>query len=129
MVLMTDTSSKVSRDSVWRFGGVKSILGGYDGLIGGAGSDWRGGEGFLNEVGQLGLGARQFGLSERFGLRAEGSLWGGGSLQPSEWPGLGRLDLWEVPLSSRSTGGTYQGDSSRSAHVVVRKRACRIAVT
>ena len=83
----------------------------------------------MNEIGRLGLGARQFGLSERVGLWTEGSLWGGGSLQPSEWPGLGRLDLREVPLSSRSAGGTYRGDPSRSTRVVVRKRARRVAVT
>ena len=85
--------------------------------------------GFQNEIRQLGLGAHQFGLSEHFGLQTEGSLWGGGSLQPSEWLGLGRLDLWEVLLSSRSAGGMYQGDLSHSVCVVVRKCAHCIAAT
>src|ERR1700690_954373 len=103
---MIPMSSEVSWDWVWCRGGTWTVSGVCNGLVEGVG-DWGGGEGFLNEIGRLGLGARQFGLSERVGLWTEGSLWGGGSLQPSEWPGLGRLDLWEVLLSSRSAGGTY----------------------
>ena len=118
----------VSWDSVWCCGGVGSVSDGYDGLIGGADSDWGGAEGFRKEAGWLGLGARQFGLSEHFGMWTEGSLWGGGSLQPLERPGLDRLGLREVPLSSQSAGGTYQGDPSRSMRVVVQKRVCRVAV-
>ena len=71
---MIETSSRVSRDSVWRCGGVESVSEGYNGLIGGAGGDWRGVVGFRNEIGRLGLGARQFGLSERLEFRTEGSL-------------------------------------------------------
>ena len=80
MVFMSEMSSKVSRDSVWFFGGIRGILG-HSGLTGGVDGDWGGGEGHWNVVGQLGLGARQFRLSERLGFRARGSLWGGGSLQ------------------------------------------------
>jgi hypothetical protein len=54
---------------------------GHSGLMGGVGGNWGGGEGLQNVAGRLGLGACQFGLSERFGFRARGSLWGGGSLQ------------------------------------------------
>ena len=80
MVLTSEMSSKVSCDSIWFFGGIRGILG-HSGLTGGVGGDWGGSEGLRNEVGRLGLGARQFGLSKRFGFWAGGSLWGGGSLQ------------------------------------------------
>jgi hypothetical protein len=49
--------------------------------MGGVGGDWGSNEGLQNVVGWLGLGARQFGLSERLMFRAEGSIWDGGSLQ------------------------------------------------
>ena len=49
--------------------------------MGGVGGDWGSNEGLRNVAGRLGLGARQFGLSERLMFRAEGSVWGGGSLQ------------------------------------------------
>ena len=84
MVLMSDTSSKVSWDPVYCFGGIKGISG-HRGLVGGVGGDWGSGEELRNEMGRLGLGARQFSESEGFGFGAEGSLWGGGSLQLSEW--------------------------------------------
>ena len=119
----------MSRDSVRCCGGVGSVSDGYDGLIGGADGDWGGVGGFQKEAGRLGLGARQFGLSKRFGMWTEGSLWGGGSLQPLEWPGLDRLDLQEVPLSSRSAGGMYRGDPLHSVCVVVRKHVCHIVAT
>ena len=101
---------------------------GHNGLMGEVGGNWRGGEGLRNDVGRLGLGARQFGLSERLGFRTERSLWGGGSLQPSEWPGLDRLDRRDVPLSSRSAGGTYRGGPSGAARFVSRKPSRRVAV-
>jgi hypothetical protein len=93
VVLMIEMSSEVIQDSVWCCWGIGRV---WSGLVGEAGGDRGGGEGFQKEVGRLGLGARQFGLSERFRLRARGSLWGGGSLQPSEWPGLGRPDPLDV---------------------------------
>jgi hypothetical protein len=61
------------------FGGIRGV--GHGGLISGVGGDWGSGEGFRNVAGRLGLGARQFGLSERFGFWVGRSLWGGGSLQ------------------------------------------------
>jgi len=64
-----------------------------------------GGDGLRNEAGRFGLGARQFGLSERFQPRVGRSLWGGGSLQSPEWWGLDFWDLWEVLLLPRSAGG------------------------
>jgi hypothetical protein len=65
----------------------------HSGLTGGVGGDWGGGEGLRNVAGRLGLGARQFGLSERFGFRAKGSLWDGGSLQLLELLDQGFWDL------------------------------------
>jgi hypothetical protein len=53
------------------------------------GGDWGGGEGFLKEVGQLGLGVRQSGESERLGFGVKGSIWGGRSLRSLDWWGLG----------------------------------------
>jgi hypothetical protein len=53
--------------------------------MGGVGGDWKSGEGLWNVAGQLGLDTCQFGLSERFGFQAKGSLWGGGSFQLLEW--------------------------------------------
>jgi hypothetical protein len=69
--------------------GVGSAAGECSGLAGEADGDWGGGEGFQKEAGRLGLGTRQFGLSEHFGLWIGGSLWGGRSLQSSEWWDLG----------------------------------------
>jgi hypothetical protein len=74
----------VSRDSVSFFWGIGGISG-HSGLMSGVGGDWGCGEGLWNEVGRLGLGACQFGLSKHFGFRTGGSLWGGGSLQLLEW--------------------------------------------
>ena len=42
------------------------------GLTGGADGDWGGDEGLRNEIGQLGLGAHQFGESEHFWM----GFWG-----------------------------------------------------
>src|SRR5882724_13702108 len=100
VVLMIETSLETTRDSVWCFGGIGGISE-HNGLMSGVGGDWGGGKGLRHEVGRLGLGARQFGESERLGGLCGGSLCGGGSLQPSEWLGLDRFDLWEVPLLSR----------------------------
>jgi hypothetical protein len=54
--------------------------------MGGVGGDWGGGEGPQNKTGQLGLGVRQFGLSEQFGLYGSGGLYGAAGLS-SPWNG------------------------------------------
>ena len=64
------------------------------------------GSGVLKETGQSGLGARQFGESERFGAGLGEPACGSGSLRYSEWLGLGLRDPREVLLSPRSAGGT-----------------------
>jgi hypothetical protein len=61
------------RASVILGGGIEGISG-NSGLVGRVGGDWGGGEGLQNEVGWLGLGVRQFGLSERVWPRVERSL-------------------------------------------------------
>jgi len=67
------------------------ILGGNRGISGNSGlmcrvgGDWGGGERLQYEVGQLGLGVCQFGESEHLRGLCGGSLWGGRSLQASEW--------------------------------------------
>jgi hypothetical protein len=63
---------------------------------GGRGDSEGGGEGFLNDAGQLELGACQFGESERLGRLWGGSLCGGGSLQSLEGWVWGSRDLQEV---------------------------------
>jgi hypothetical protein len=85
VVLMSETSSKVSQGLVWIFGGIEGISE-HNGFMGEAVGDWGGGEGVQNEMGRLGLGARQLGLSEHFGFW---SLWGGESLQLLEPLDLG----------------------------------------
>jgi len=88
VALMREMSSEPSWDSRWCCGVAGSISGGC-GLVGGAtGGDWGGDEGLRNVMGQLGLGMRQFGLSERFRPHVERFSWGGGSLQSLEWRGL-----------------------------------------
>jgi hypothetical protein len=74
---------------------------GHSGHMGGVGDDWGGGEWLWNEAGRLGLGACQFGLSERFRPRSEDSLWGGGSLQSLEWQ---RLASWWSPVITSKCG-------------------------
>ena len=54
------------------------------GVRGGRGDSDGGGEGFLNDVRRLGLGARQFGESKHLGRLWSGSLCGGRSLQSLE---------------------------------------------
>jgi hypothetical protein len=73
VVLTSEMSLKVSWNSVWFFTGIRGIVG-YSGLTGGVGGDWGGSEGLQNVAGQLGLGARQSGLSEHFEFRARRSL-------------------------------------------------------
>jgi hypothetical protein len=97
VVLTIEMSSMISRDLKLCLD-VRCVSRGHDRLIGGAGCNWRGDEGFQNEIGRLGLGACQFELFKHFGFRTKGSLCGGRSLQPSERPGLDRLDLWEIPM-------------------------------
>src|SRR5882762_209676 len=80
VVLMSETSSKVSQDSVQIFGGIRGISG-HSELMGGTSGDSGGGDGLCNNMGQLGLGACQFRLSEHFGFLTKGSLCDGGSLQ------------------------------------------------
>jgi len=76
------------------------ISGGQEGILGtvaygGVGGDWRSGEGLQHEVGWLGLGARQFGLSERLALELGGpygvvglfSLWSGRAWYLGPWRG------------------------------------------
>jgi hypothetical protein len=57
------------------------------------------------------------------------SIQGGGSLQPSEQLGTERLDLWEIPLSSQSAGGTYRGNPMGVPRFVARRPSQHVAVT
>jgi hypothetical protein len=106
---MIPMSSAVSWDWVSCHGGVW-IVGGMRVVVRGGRGDFEGGgEGFLNETGRLGLGARQFGESERLGRLWGGSLCGGESLQSLEGRVWGSQDLQEVRTSLQSAGGTYRG--------------------
>ena len=109
VVLTIEMSSRSSGELVLCCWGIGCTLGGCSGLAVGVSGDWGGGEGFRKEAGRLGLGACQFGESERLGLLADGSLWGGRSLQSPKGLGLGSWDLQDVRLPSRSAGGMYRG--------------------
>jgi hypothetical protein len=108
----------VSRDWVSCRRGIWIISGGCRGS----------GEGFLKEAGRLGLGACQFGESERFGLGFGGSTWGGGSLQSAEGWDSGSRDLQEVRSSLWSAGGTYHCGLSSFERIRLRFRAGLVAV-
>jgi hypothetical protein len=99
------------------------------GVRGGRGNSEGGGEGLLNEVGRLGLGARQFGESERLGRLWGGSLCGGRSLQSLEGQVWGSRDLQEVRTLLRSAGGTYRGGPSWFEPAGPRLRMGLVAIT
>jgi hypothetical protein len=64
VVLTIKMSSKVSGDATWCCWGIVHVSRVCSGFTGEAGGNWRDGERLWNEMGQLGLGAHQFGLSE-----------------------------------------------------------------
>ena len=99
---------------------------GHKGEVGG---DWGGGDRLQHEVGRLGLGARQFGKSERLGGLCSGSLCGGGSLRASRGHGVRCWDLYGVSPSLQRAGGMYRGGPLCVARVVARTRSQWVAVT
>ena len=87
VALIRAMSLEPSLDSRWCCG---VGISGRNEHVGEAGGELAGGVGgcgdaggLRNVMGQLGLGARQFGLSERLGGLCRGSLCGGGSLRTS----------------------------------------------
>jgi hypothetical protein len=131
---MSAISSEPSSDSRWCCG-VAGGISGQNERVGEAGGEFAGGVGgwgdaggLRNVMGWLGLGVRQFGLSECLGRLCRGSLCGGGSLRTSWDHGTRRWDLWGVSPSLQRVGGTYRGGPGCTAHVVA-KRARRVSVT